>query len=116
MGELQAHEETKKVYAAPLAAIVSALSSLACCLPLAILGALGTASAGAVFAALRPWLLVLSAVLLAIGFIQLYRRGKSCRRRNVASVAIFWIAVAIFLAMLLFPQQVAGLLPGRWTL
>jgi hypothetical protein len=113
MGEPQVREETRRVYAAPLAAMVSAVSSLACCLPLAILGALGAVSAGAVFAALRPWLLALSAVLLAIGFIQLYRGGKSCRRRSVASIAIFWIAVAIFLAMLIFPQQVAGLLAGR---
>ncbi len=116
MGELQAQEETKKVYAAPLAAIVSAISSLTCCLPLAILGALGAASAGAVLAALRPWLLLLSAVLLGIGFIQLYRGGKSCRRRGVASVVAFWIAVAMFLTMLFFPQQIAGLLAGRWTL
>ncbi len=116
MIEPQLHERTRKVYAAPLAAIVSAISSLACCLPLAFLGALGAASAGAVFTALRPWLLVLSGVLLAVGFLQLYREGKSCRRRSVASVVIFWIAVAVFLTMLFLPQQIASLLAGRSAL
>jgi hypothetical protein len=116
MDEPQMHEETRKVYAAPLAAILSAISSLACCLPLAFLGALGAAGAGAMFAALRLWLLGLSAFLLAIGFVQLYRGGKSCRRRSLASVVIFWMGVAMFLVMLFFPQQIAGLLAGYWTL
>src|SRR5712692_7705535 len=113
MVESEAHEEKRKAYAAPVAAILSAIGSLACCLPLAFLGALGAAGASAVLAALRPWLLVLSAVLLVIGFVRLYREGRSCRRRSIASVALFWIAVAIFLAMLFFPLQIAGLLAGR---
>ena len=104
----------RKAYAAPVAAVLSAIGSLACCLPLAFLGALGAAGASRFFAALRPWLLVLSAFLLAIGFVQVYRAGKSCRRRSTASVVIFWMAVVIFLALLLFPQQIAGLLAGGW--
>ncbi len=115
MSDSQSNKETRKAYAAPLAAIVTAVSSLACCLPLVFLGALGAAGASAMFAALRPWLLALSAVLLGIGFVQLYRDGKSCRRRSTVSVAIFWVAVVIFLAMLFFPQQIAGLLAGHGT-
>lgn len=116
MDEPLIQEGTRKVYAAPLAAIVSAVGSLACCLPLAFLGALGAAGSSALFATLRPWLLVLSALLLALGFVQLYRGGQSCRRRSLASVFVFWTAVAVFLAMLLFPQDIAGLLAGRLTL
>lgn len=101
---------------APLLAILSTIGSLACCLPFAFLAAFGAASASAVFATLRPWLLVVSAVLLAIGFVQLYRGGKSCPRRSTMSVAVFWVAVIVFLAMLFFPQQVAGLLVGHFTL
>jgi hypothetical protein len=109
----QAQEEKKKPWAAPLAAILSAVGSLVCCLPLALVAAFGAAGASAIFTVLRPWLLALSAALLIIGFLQLYRGGKSCRRRSIASVVLFWIAVAIFLAMLFFPQQIAGLLAGH---
>jgi hypothetical protein len=113
LNEQEGHGEKEKAYAAPMAAILSAIGSLACCLPLAFLGALGAAGASAVLATLRPWLLVLSAVFLVIGFVRVYREGRSCRRRSIASVALFWIAVAVFLAMLFFPQQIAGLLAGR---
>src|SRR5215472_14678151 len=106
-------QEERKPWAASLAAILSAIGSLACCLPLAILAAFGAVGASAIFAVLRPWFLAASAALLVIGFVQLYRGGKSCRRRNTAIVVVFWIAVAIFLAMLLFPQQIAGLLAGH---
>jgi hypothetical protein len=105
--------ENRKAWAAGLAAILSAIASLACCLPLALPAALGAVGASAIFAVLRPWLLAVSAALLIIGFVQLYRGGKSCRRRSIASVVVFWMAVGIFLAMFLFPQQVAGLLAGH---
>jgi hypothetical protein len=108
--------EKRGTYAAPALAILSAIGSLACCLPFAFLAAFGAASAGAVFATLRPWLLLVSAVLLVIGFVQIYREEKTCRRRSVTSIAVFWIAVGIFLAMLFFPQQVASLLAGHFAL
>ena len=108
----QVQEQKRKAYAAPLAAILSAIGSLACCLPLPLLAAFGTAGASALFAVLRPWLLAVSAVLLIIGFVNLYRGGISCRRQSTASVVVFWIAVGIFLALLFLPQQIAGLLAG----
>jgi len=116
MDQQHSDSETRNPYAASVMAILSALGSLACCLPFAFLAAFGAASAGAVFAALRPWLLVLSGILLVIGFVQLYREGKSCRRRSFASIAIFWVAVVVFLAMLFFPQQFASLLAGHFAL
>ena len=109
----QVQEEKRKPWAAPLTAILSSIGSLVCCLPLALLAAFGAAGASAVFANVRPWLLAASASLLIIGFVQLYRGGKSCRRRNIASVVVFWVAVAIFLATLFFPQQIADLLAGH---
>lgn len=99
-----------KVWAAPVAAILSALASVACCLPLAFLAALGSASAGAYIAALRPWLLGLAGALLAVGFFQLYRGGRHCARRSTTSVVLFWMALAAVLALTLFPQVVAGVL------
>ena len=113
VGDSRRQEENKRVIALPTAAILSVIGSLACCLPLAFLAALGAATASAVFTALRPWLLILSAALLVTGFLQLYRGGRSCQRRDVVSVAIFWIAVAIFLTMMFFSQQIASLLAGR---
>jgi len=104
-----------KVWAAPSAAIVSALASVACCLPVAFLAALGSASVGAYIAPLRPWLLGLACVLLAVGFFQLYRGGRLCARRSTASVVLFWIALAAVLVLALFPQVVAGVLADAFT-
>jgi hypothetical protein len=111
------HDQVQKprVYAAPIVSILSVIASVSCCLPLTFLAALGAAGASGVFAVLRPSLLVLSAAMLVIGFVQLYRQRK-CSRRSVPAVALLWVAVAIFLAMLFFPQQVAGLLAGHLRL
>lgn len=115
MNEQQRREKPKRGYVAPVAAIVSVIASVTCCLPLAFLAALGAAGTSAVFAVLRPWLLIVSACMLAVGFVQLYRERK-CSRRSAAGVALLWLAVGIFLAMLFFPQQVAGLLAGHLQL
>ncbi|MGH9401152.1 MAG: hypothetical protein ACRD2P_03475 [Terriglobia bacterium] len=109
MVEPHPKKERWRAYVAPLVAILSVIASIICCLPLAFLGALGAAGASTVFAVVRPWLLVLSAGMLAVGFVQLYRKRK-CSRRSVAAVTLLWVAVAIFLATVFFPQQVAGLL------
>jgi len=59
--------------ATPLAAVIAALSTLACCLPFGFLGAIGLAGASVRLQAARPWLLVSAVALLAVGFVQLYR-------------------------------------------
>jgi hypothetical protein len=98
--------------AAPVLAVFSLLGALACCLPLGFLGALGAAGAAALLAGFRPWLLGLSAALLAAGFFQLYRRGRVCTRRSPVSLAILWTAAVLVVAIWLFPQVIAGLLAG----
>jgi len=115
MNEPRAQQKRRSPYLAPLVAIVSVIASLGCCLPVAFLAALGAAGASAIFAGLRPWLLVLSAIMLVIGFVQLYRPRK-CERRSSAASALFWVAVALFLALLFFPQQVASLVAGHLRL
>lgn len=97
---------------APTAAIVAALSAIACCLPFGILGAVGLASASVWIAPLRPWLLGTAILLLVLGFWQLYRRRNQCAKRSPVSVALFWIAVAVVLLVTLFPQLIANLLAG----
>jgi uncharacterized membrane protein YidH (DUF202 family) len=94
----------------PVAAAISALSTMACCLPSGIAAAAGAAGLGAVVEPLRPWLIGLSIALLILGFVQLYRSNRSCRRRNPLSIAVFSISAIVVAAILLFPQISAGLL------
>lgn len=98
---------------APAAAILAALSALACCLPFGIVGALGLASISVWIAPLRPWLLGAAVLLLVVGFWQIYRRGKQCSaQRSPVSVALFWVAVAVVVLVTIFPQLIANWLAG----
>jgi len=92
---------------APAAATVSALATLACCLPLGIAGAAGALGLSVALASLRPWLLGLSAVLLTVGFIQLYRGQRVCRRRSRLSLILFGVSAAVVAGVLAFPQKIA---------
>lgn len=98
--------------ATPVAAVVAAVSTLACCLPLGFLGAVGLAGASVWSQSLRPWLLGTAAVLMGIGFLQLYRGRKHCTKRSPVSVALFWGATIIVLVIILFPQLIANLIAG----
>jgi len=96
---------------APAAAIVAALSTLACCVPLGFVGALGFASISVWMAPLRPWLLAAACVLLCLGFFQMYFR-KSCVKRSTTSLVLFWTAVMVVVLVFLFPQVIATLIAG----
>ena len=95
---------------ASLAAIVSSVATISCCLPIGFAAALGAGAASAFVTTLRPWLLGLSVVLLGFGFWQQYR-AKQCaiRGRWVGSV-LLWAAVAVVVGMILFPQEIAAFL------
>src|SRR5260370_254181 len=94
----------------PVAAALSALSTMACCLPSGIAAAAGAAGLGVVVEPFRPWLVGLSIVLLLLGFVQLYSSNRSCRRRSPVSIAVFSISAIVVAGILLFPQITAGLL------
>jgi hypothetical protein len=98
--------------ATPVAAVIAVLSTLSCCLPFTFLGALGLAGASARLQAFRPWLLGSAALLLGVGFIQLYVRRNQCQKRSPLSIALFWGAAAIVLLVILFPQLIASLIAG----
>jgi hypothetical protein len=98
--------------ATPVAAMIAVLSTLSCCLPITFLGALGLAGASVRLQELRPWLLVSAAILLGIGFIQLYARRNQCHKRSPLSIILFWGAALIVLLVILFPQVIASLLAG----
>lgn len=98
--------------ATPVAAIIAALSTLACCLPFGFLGAIGLAGLSIRLQSLRPWFLVSAPILLAVGFIQLYVRRGQCQKRSTLSIALFWGSVLIVLLLILFPQVLANLIAG----
>ena len=100
----------------PIAAVTTAVATLLCCLPIGFAAAAATASVAAVVGQLRPWLLGASVLLVAIGFVQVYRK-RACERQNPATLAILWISAAVVVIVILFPQAIAGvvadLLPAR---
>jgi hypothetical protein len=94
---------------ASLGAIVSSLATISCCLPLGFAAALGVGAASAFLTTLRPWLLGVSLLLLAVGFWQ-QRRARQCAARGRRFGALLlWLAVALVAGMFLLPQQIAGL-------
>lgn len=95
-----------------MAAVIAALSTLACCLPFAFVGALGLAGASVKLQLARPWLLAGAGMLLIVGFVQLYFRRNQCQRRSPLSIALFWSAAVIVFFVILFPQLLASLIAG----
>lgn len=93
----------------PVAAMLSAVATLACCLPVTFAAAAATASLGAIAAQYRSWLIGLSVVLLAVAVYQI-RSARSCGRRSITSLVIFGGSLAIVVLVVLFPQVLAAVL------
>jgi hypothetical protein len=70
--------------ATPVAAVIAAFSTLACCLPLGFLGAVGLAGLTIWAQSLRGWFLGLAIALLVVGFVELYRGRNQCKKRSPA--------------------------------
>jgi mercuric ion transport protein len=94
----------------PVAAVVSALATLACCLPLGIAGAVGALGLSVALEQARPWLIGIAVILLGVSCFQMYRGRKTCRRRSRLSLVLFGLCAAVVLAVMIFPQQLAELL------
>lgn len=99
---------------ASLAAIVSSVATISCCLPIAFAGALGAGAASAFATTLRPWLLGLSVVLLGFGFWQQHRAKQCAVRGRVVGTVLLWAAVVVVLGMILFPQEIAAVIADRF--
>jgi uncharacterized membrane protein len=99
--------------AAPVAAVISSLATLACCLPAGLLAAAGAAGAGVIFQRFRLELLVLSVVFLGLGFWQQQRGARCGLQPRRWTKALLWISTAIVLLVLLFPQEIAGFIADR---
>jgi hypothetical protein len=94
----------------PVAAAVSALATLACCLPTGLATAAATAGLGVVLTTLRPWLLSLSVILVGVGLYQAYGTRRVCLKRNWISTSLLWLSATIVVLVILFPQLLAGVL------
>lgn len=92
----------------PVAAALSALATVACCLPVSF--AAGTAVAGlaAVAGSYRWAFLGASMVLLAMGTMELVRARSACRTRGTGSMVMLGISAVIVLLVLALPQVIAG--------
>jgi hypothetical protein len=97
---------------ASAAAIIAALSTLACCLPLGFIGALGLASVSLWARQYSRWLLLASITFLCISSVQLYFRKSCTKKRSTASLVLFWAAVVVVILVALFPQLIATLIAG----
>ena len=98
---------------APVAAAGSALATLLCCLPMGIAAAAATASLGAIVSAYRGWFLLASALLLALGVLQLTRIQRQCSRRPRGSIAVLTVSATIVVLVALFPQVLAAII-AEW--
>ncbi len=104
--------------------VAAAIAASLCCIGplLAVLLGVGTFSAAAVFAVIRPYLLGVAGLLLAIGFYRAYFRrqecapGETCATKpiNRASRAGLWIVSALVLAFALSPYYL-GYITARIT-
>ena len=94
----------------PVAAAVTALSTLLCCIPTGFAAAAATTSVGLFVVDHQGWFLAASVGLMAIGLLQ-WRRARGCsisRRRT--SAVILALAAAIVASVIFFPQVLAGLM------
>jgi len=106
-----------------LGSLGAAVLASACCLGPLALGALGLGSlgAGAALAPLRPWLLLVTAVLLAVAFYFAYRPIRKpdcgpdgeCARLPSRSTQrlVLWVVTVLTVALATYPTWGARLLP-----
>jgi hypothetical protein len=92
-----------------LAAVASVVAASSCCLPLLpFLMAAGLAGGAAFLSAARPYLMVVSILLIAYGFYRA-RRARQCDRQpSVLASALLWASAVFVLLSILFPQVMAN--------
>jgi hypothetical protein len=93
----------------PVAAALTSLATLVCCLPMGFAAAAATASLSMVVAAYQRWFLAASVVLLIVGVVQVQRVQRTCASRPYGSLLVLGISAMVVLLVVLFPQLVAGL-------
>src|SRR5712672_120355 len=96
---------SKSKVVARMAALGSVLAASSCCLPLLpFLFAAGAAGTSAFVAQLRPYLLVVSVLLIAFGFYKSWRAKQcNCTPSRVSMFLLWFSAIVVFL-FTFFPQ------------
>ena len=93
-----------------LAALGSVIAASSCCLPLLpFIFAAGAAGTSAVIAQLRPYLVVLSVLLIAFGFYKSWRAKQCNCRPSRISTFILWFSAIVVFVFIFFPQVIANL-------
>ena len=94
----------------PIMGAVSAVGTLACCLPVTGAALLGLGGVFGAMAQYQEWLLPISGVCLALSGGLIWRTRRVCKRTSKISLVILGLCTAVVLMVLVFPQIVAGLL------
>ena len=102
---------SKSTMVASIAALGSVIAASTCCLPLLpFLFAAGAAGTSAFFTQLRPYLLVLSVLLIAFGFYKSWRAQQCNCRPSKISTILLWFSAIVVIVFIFFPQVVASFL------
>lgn len=112
MEEHQARAKTgsKSTIVASIAALGSVIAASSCCLPLLpFLFAAGTASTSVFLAQFRPYLLILSVLLVAFGFYKSWRAKQCNCKPSRISAFLLWFSAIVVAVMIFFPQVIANL-------
>src|SRR5690349_8988574 len=80
--------------------------AVACRLP--FVAAAGLAGSSAWFAAVRPYLLGASVLLIGFAFFQAHRAKQCICRPSPLRTAVLWVSAAMIAVMIFFPQVVAA--------
>src|SRR5260370_40758790 len=105
---------SKGARAGAVSAVGSVLAALTCCVPvLPFVLAAGTASSAAFLSpyisALRPYLLGVSVLFIALGFYQSRRANRCNCKPSVLSQVVLWLSALIVAISILIPQAFADL-------
>jgi cytochrome bd-type quinol oxidase subunit 2 len=102
--------DSRSTVLASLAALGSVIVASSCCLPLLpFLFAAGAAGTSAFVVRLRPYLLVLSVLLIALGFYRSWRAKQCNCKPSWISTFLLWFSAIVVVAFIFFPQVIANL-------
>ena len=102
--------ESRGTVIASLAAVGSVIAASSCCLPLLpFLIAAGVAGSSAFVARLRPYLLVLSVLLIAFGFYKSWRAKQCNCKPSWVSTLLLWFSAFVVFVFIFFLQVIANL-------
>jgi len=102
--------DSKSTVVASLGALGSVIAASSCCLPLLpFLFAAGAAGTSAFLVQLRPYLLVLSVLLIAFGFYKSWRAKRCNCKPSPISTFLLWFSAIVVLVFIFFSQLIANL-------